>query len=970
MATLTRPKTAPSPSTNAALLASEVPTPFPRELLGQSREVDQSSSNLRENNPISSQLAEIEQGFSHNDLLPSIAFVQKSCLMTLNNLLSVPTQWSPIVPDRRHSMPSTPQVSTVQHVGLDGSSSALHTLVSNLRNRQADEGMIELGQSENDSDLIRELRVRVESVSRSLQPRDAALVNALVSLLSHFDRLSAIQASSQKATLEVIRGVESSGILDAPPPIDLFDALKRQLNDLQVERLSSQADTLTPETPVLAVEAALLWSRIDEELEKVVSMCKERTETLPRFSPDHLPPQYDAAGYEMELPPDYEFDSDVELDDSKLRDATVPHVSTSSRHTDEKMRLDLEAVTMAIDRLYLVAPQLHDQRVELKSSKVAAMEKASREGGSITSSRSVSRGKGKEREVEDVKELENILDLLGKASERTMTDQSVVLDGGMQSRLEKARLRSKAKKEQFVEQLVRHSDSGRMHEQDAVLHPRIKDPEAMLTLPEFMEEYVPREVQRLRDPQAMLTLPEFVREPPLLQIHEMECDLPPFPTLKAKKKYRSRSLSAPPLSWFRPSLSRSSSHMNIAQAASASRNKSPLQTSFDVLYIAENHENLHHVLVFFTATGATPGVDVEAEVLAPFAGHEADGNDVLVIKSGTATSIPLMLPACTTPGKKEVRVQSGHYEIKLNTISQPKQASIAADEAPPLLGSSLLSSTTPTSFICASCSLPLIHSSKITTYRDLPSEHWEELVEAWMCHTDQKLHDHVVKHGKSGFWPQPGEALVGGSYILFDDSSMSRNNLSLAVPKNDDNWRITRCLCGAVVGRCQIKQTGDGADSIAYRILKYAIRPVSPNADPVKIPLSAFIVEDMNEFVQAHASYRFVIRDEEEELPRILVWLFKPRMRLAYTAPTSRAIPKSASVEAAKVLYKLIRPSEASADLKSLLNKYPGFPQAEYLSYPMAVCHNLAALLKESTSTYPDSLRQMTGLDVGWLCRS
>jgi hypothetical protein len=42
---------------------------------------------------------------------------------------------------------------------------------------------------------------------------------------------------------------------------------------------------------------------------------------------------------------------------------------------------------------------------------------------------------------------------------------------------------------------------------------------------------------------------------------------------------------------------------------------------------------------------------------------------------------------------------------------------------------------------------------------------------------------------------------------------------------------------------------------------------------PMKIPLSAFVVEDMMEFVQAHASYRFVIRDEEEERPRMLVCL-------------------------------------------------------------------------------------------------
>lgn len=40
---------------------------------------------------------------------------------------------------------------------------------------------------------------------------------------------------------------------------------------------------------------------------------------------------------------------------------------------------------------------------------------------------------------------------------------------------------------------------------------------------------------------------------------------------------------------------------------------------------------------------------------------------------------------------------------------------------------------------------------------------------------------------------------------------------------------------------------------------------------PSRIPLSAFIVEDMTELARAHATYRFVILDEEEERPRILV---------------------------------------------------------------------------------------------------
>lgn len=42
---------------------------------------------------------------------------------------------------------------------------------------------------------------------------------------------------------------------------------------------------------------------------------------------------------------------------------------------------------------------------------------------------------------------------------------------------------------------------------------------------------------------------------------------------------------------------------------------------------------------------------------------------------------------------------------------------------------------------------------------------------------------------------------------------------------------------------------------------------------PLRIPLSAFVVEDMNELVRAHATYRFILCDEEDEKPRLLVCL-------------------------------------------------------------------------------------------------
>jgi hypothetical protein len=101
-------------------------------------------------------------------------------------------------------------------------------------------------------------------------------------------------------------------------------------------------------------------------------------------------------------------------------------------------------------------------------------------------------------------------------------------------------------------------------------------------------------------------------------------------------------------------------------------------------------------------------------------------------------------------------------------------------------------------------------------------------------------------------------------------------------------------MCGALCGRCQDYVTESGEATIVYRLVKYAIRPVSPSAEyvfhvnvgvlvpglsvctlrPSRIPLSAFIVEDMAELARAHATYRFVILDEEEERPRILVRTF------------------------------------------------------------------------------------------------
>ncbi|KAG5719216.1 hypothetical protein E4T56_gene13409 [Termitomyces sp. T112] len=961
MATLTRPKESTSLSSSPPL-TSGIPSPFPREQFVrlQQQLLDDASAQQVDSQPGPSHVVDSENAREPEtegilqEVMPSIVHVQKSCLATLNNLLSVSIGWSPIVPDWScgYSIASGSQTSGTTL------SSALQALVTNLRNRQGTEGMIQIASGQDDVELLTELRMKVKAISSSWLPADALLANSLVSLLSHLQRLSTIKLSSTKSLPETT----SSGPTDVASPFDPFSSLRRHLSDLQIERLSSQPEILGPDAPpVLAVEAALLWNKIDEELDSVMTMCKERAENLLRHQPDtiSLPPEYDHEDdyqdYKSDILPEYDEAGVRTSIDSKSRHSLHPPTMSAR---DEKMRLDLEGVTTAIDRLYLVTPQLHNQRVELKSTKLAQLENARKE--EMQTPRA-----GKQKK-DDIQDFERMLDLLGKASERTLTNQSVVLEGGLPAKLEKARQKELVDKQAFVEQLAKHSSAGRLHSQDTVMQSRTKDPHALLTLPEFIREAVPSSVVRA-DPRALLTLPEFVKESPPAHL---VVNVPEMSSHEDRKNSRHRSLSAPPLSWLRSSSSKSSS----SHSSSSTSQSQPLSTAnvgLEVYYVAENHENLRHVLVFFTVTGATPGIDIEAEVLPPFPENHCEGGDHLIIRSGSRNSLPLLLPARILPGKQEVRVQRTHFEIKLAAVGPRPSADSPVEDPPPLLDAAQLSAANPSSFICASCSLILVQAAKIDEYRDLPSEHWQELVDAWMCHSDQKLHDQVMKHGKTGFWPEAEQALVGGSYILFEESSMAQHNLHLTEEaKVGEDWRLARCLCGAVLGRYQEHSKGNGTRNI-FRLLKFAIRPVSSlNIEPFRIPLSAFLVEDMTEFVRAHATYRFVILDDEEELPRILIWLFKPSIQLAYTTPTPYVIQKSASIHAAKVLFKILTSSERTSDLRTILAKYPGFPQAEYLSYPIYVCRRLSGLLRESNNAYPETLRMMTGLEVGWLHRA
>ena len=293
--------------------------------------------------------------------------------------------------------------------------------------------MVEIAPAHNDTALLRELQGRVDRLfefSDESSTVDAQLAKTLVSLLNCLQRLLSTRARGPITT----PSLSKTPLTSSPANPNVYDTFRRSLTELQNDR---NLHTPPHSNPVSAVENALVWSQIDTMLDQVMTLCRQRQRTLepllPPSSWDAFPPEYDLAGSPTDdVPPAY--DGPLSSLNHETKDMKRPSTSqerlTSATIQTEKMRLDLEAVTVAIDRLYLVAPQLLDQRVELKASKMAELEKAGRAGNT----------KGKQKQG-DLRELERMVEMIGKASERKITEQTYLMDGDTRARQERARRR-------------------------------------------------------------------------------------------------------------------------------------------------------------------------------------------------------------------------------------------------------------------------------------------------------------------------------------------------------------------------------------------------------------------------------------------------------------------------------------------------------------------------------------------------
>lgn len=156
--------------------------------------------------------------------------------------------------------------------------------------------------------------------------------------------------------------------------------------------------------------------------------------------------------------------------------------------------------------------------------------------------------------------------------------------------------------------------------------------------------------------------------------------------------------------------------------------------------------------------------------------HEA----IISSKKDPSSSIRIQLPTAVYPTQSiPFTHQDLHLEAKLAALSTSTSTTMSSlnTSVSHALSAADLRELQPKALCCAACDREVADLSLNNVYKDLPSEHWAEMMEVWMCHADPAFTARLAQRTKDGFWPSKGTVLVGGSYLLVDGSQAKKHNL-------------------------------------------------------------------------------------------------------------------------------------------------------------------------------------------------
>ena len=152
----------------------------------------------------------------------------------------------------------------------------------------------------------------------------------------------------------------------------------------------------------------------------------------------------------------------------------------------------------------------------------------------------------------------------------------------------------------------------------------------------------------------------------------------------------------------------------------------------------------------------------------------------------------------------------GHFDASPTPdgfmVTLPAQGASVANTAPvdtPWTG--ILAAGPLRALHCGTCDAQVaqLDASNVCV-RALPSENWEELVDAWMCHGDQRLNTSVTQ-GRQGVQasrvPEKDEVWLGRIVLKISSEHVDRRSVQSADTPISGAWEVRSTVCGPVTAR-------------------------------------------------------------------------------------------------------------------------------------------------------------------------
>lgn len=192
-----------------------------------------------------------------------------------------------------------------------------------------------------------------------------------------------------------------------------------------------------------------------------------------------------------------------------------------------------------------------------------------------------------------------------------------------------------------------------------------------------------------------------------------------------------------------------------------------------VTLYAEHLLNIRQVTIFATLESESnreTRAELSADRRSLFLSHDGE-TATIYLPAEIAGSASLPLPAARN------KVLSFRLQVT-EDVATLDRSQLSYSNDVPWPAASL---SCETSVACRECKEIIVKSPSITTWKDLPSENWAEMMDFWHCHKPDDHESHVADAQSSmkgyaasnALRPTPGTGLVDLSYLLICEQDCS-----------------------------------------------------------------------------------------------------------------------------------------------------------------------------------------------------